>query len=190
MPFRSVVVAILPMFVVACGHSAPAPIPATSISRADLGDRWPFIVEKGELRCEMKGPPDLQRQLVIFRANSIDYGVNGSAKGFGGFASTDAIVRRRQTNAPPKNLVDRLSESTRRGIFEKLVACEDKFDDDTEAAARRKCKAAAMLPAKVTQSDAAKITAEGVALSWPPLSPPSPMDVGPIIQRGLALCGR
>lgn len=40
---------------------------------AEYGDKWPFTVDHGVLRCEFPGR-------VVFRANDTDYAVNGSAQ--------------------------------------------------------------------------------------------------------------
>lgn len=44
------------------------------ITEAEYGEAWPFTVPEGQLRCEGGG-----LQAVVFRANGIDYAVNGVA---------------------------------------------------------------------------------------------------------------
>ena len=42
------------------------------ISRSEFGDRWPFTVRQGRLKCD--------HEAVTFTANGIRYAVNGKAK--------------------------------------------------------------------------------------------------------------
>lgn len=52
----------------------PVPKPAGAISKADLGEKWPFTVEQGEVRCLNAGE-------VVFIAEGTTYAVNGTAEG-------------------------------------------------------------------------------------------------------------
>lgn len=55
------------------------------ISQAEYGDRWPFSIEQGRLRCEEAGA-------VILTANGKDYAVNGMAGGR--YASVQSVLNR------------------------------------------------------------------------------------------------
>ncbi len=44
-----------------------------SVSKSEIGDRWPLTVEKGTVKCLSTGE-------VIFISNGKEYGVNGWAK--------------------------------------------------------------------------------------------------------------
>jgi hypothetical protein len=57
----------------------------TTITKRELGTKWPFTVTSGQLEC-IKG------QAVIFHANGKIYGVNGFAKSLG-YAAIDPIWR-------------------------------------------------------------------------------------------------
>jgi hypothetical protein len=66
---------VLAAFVPGCG--GPTGI---DVSAAEYGDRWPFELVRGTLRCDNDGA----RKYVTFDAgNGIWYALNGSAKSFG-----------------------------------------------------------------------------------------------------------
>lgn len=49
------------------------------MTQAEFGDKWPFSVSEGTLRCEGSGGAGA----VTFEAGGKVYGVNGTAKGRG-----------------------------------------------------------------------------------------------------------
>ena len=63
---------------------APPPPPPGYVSRAQLGAAWPFSVAAGVVRCELGGA-------VVFRANGVDYAINGTARGLDRWAEVDDI---------------------------------------------------------------------------------------------------
>lgn len=80
----------------ACSGGTPASA-NNVVTKADYGDeKWPFIVDKVELRCEPTVDP--RRQYVTLRANGKEYWLNGTAKGTGQYANLEEIWR---TNPDP-----------------------------------------------------------------------------------------
>ena len=63
---------------------SPRPPPAGYVSRAEFGTAWPFSVRAGVLRSEAGGA-------VVFRANGMDYAINGTARQLGRWAEVDEI---------------------------------------------------------------------------------------------------
>ena len=61
-------------------HAAPG----VEVTATEFGEKWPFTVDRGWLRCE---PPSR----VVFRANGTDYAVNGAAASQ--YAEVDPIWR-------------------------------------------------------------------------------------------------
>lgn len=66
--------AALSVGVLGCGSASADPSRGATVTRADFGDRWPFTVDQGVLRCE---PPSQ----VVFSSGGVDYAVNGMARG-------------------------------------------------------------------------------------------------------------
>lgn len=159
------------------------------VGRADFGDRWPLTVAEGTLACSDGA--------VTFKTrDGRTYAVNGAARARG-FRAIDPIWRK----ATKFTLQNRLPEQQRRSFFAASVRCER--DAEKKAAERyptdvnqqvdygRKtggeCKSSLRGRFSLTQEEAAQITAEGVALGWPPLTP-AHMNIEPLIERGLQLC--
>ena len=87
---RVVHTGLVALLVAACAGPA-TPRPATPdpglVTRAGLGDEWPFSVDVGELRCnELDGRP-----LVTFAVDGIEYALNGAARD-AGFPELDATI--------------------------------------------------------------------------------------------------
>ena len=131
-------VIVLVCFASACG-SAPSPN-EVELTAQQFGDRWPFTVDTGIVRCESYGHPhrvgrppsnrasSWQNSAVTFEADGVIYGVNGRARGSGAYREVDPIWR----TAPPLNFgepVARISENNRRSIFNESVTCEDQASE-------------------------------------------------------------
>jgi hypothetical protein len=161
------------------------------ISRADFGQQWPLTVADGVLSC--------QNGAVTFASGGVVYGVNGTAKSRG-FRGIDPIWQL----APPRTtsaVVERLSMEQRQAIFAARVGCEDRADKDAEKTCPNdihaqtdyernlasRCNAGVRKKYHVSEQEFSAIGNEGVAYSWPPLTPLR-VSIGPLIQRGLALC--
>ena len=165
------------------------------VRRADYGADWPLTVEEGILRCEMdRGRPIAQ---FVLREKRIHYALNGAAMAVG-FPEPDTI-RRAQTWAFDTP-VARLALGARRDIFSASVTCEDVGNKRAEllggtvqqqaSNARTHiddCKATLWRSSGITEEEARRISQEGIAHSWPPLSPTF-VSLGPLTRDALALC--
>jgi hypothetical protein len=60
------------LLILVCLAGCGLPKNAKEITKAEYGDRWPFTVEKGILRCE--------DGMVVFESDGNEYGVNGLAQ--------------------------------------------------------------------------------------------------------------
>ena len=178
------------------------------IEEAEFGDAWPFTVSAGLLSCEGSA--------VTFEGGGTTYAVNGRARGLGRYAEIGPLVRTTQLLDPPADLVTRISEDDRQRVFKEVVACEDnareraeaafpetdashpdfnmdRFDElldkqiDLERQLTNECKSGLQDRHDLQDDELASISAEGVAMNWPPL-PQTRMDVSPIINIGLTLC--
>jgi len=159
------------------GRKPEATVRRAHVTQAEFGEQWPLIVSEGDLVC---APVNL----VLFETGGRQYAVNGSAKG-AGYPSIDPIWRDapRRSNVSP---VQRVSEADRRRAFRSVVDCQDR-DSNTEHQAQ--CYTTVAKRYRLTTQEMRQISLEGVSLAWPPLTPPR-VSIGPLIDRGLALCGR
>ena len=161
------------------------------ISRVDYGEDWPFTVEDGVLSCDLSA--------VVFTTGGVSYGVNGRASGVGGYAEL-APIWREDPFPIPDEILTTIPEAKRRQLFADIVACEDNANEAAEAlsvdltaqydeASRlsNSCKEALREGAGLTEDEFDLVSTEGLLLSWPPLTP-TRINVGQIIQDGLALC--
>jgi len=189
MEARLSVIVALALAQVAMGCSRPSN--EREISSGEYGKKWPFSVERGILSCE--------NNEVLFTANGTTYGVNGTAKGRGR-PGIEAIWKKESIDGRVV-VLDRLPEDQRQTIFLLTVACEDSGEREAERRttdARKQvelsrelsdaCKTQLRSQHKLTPDDARQISNEGLAKSWPPLSPRR-VNIGPIIDDGLRLCG-
>jgi hypothetical protein len=164
------------------------------ITRDEYGDRWPFTVERGILSCTDNA--------VVLTTGGTAYAVNGQAR-TRGYAPTEPIWRE-ATLSLSVSPVARLPVETRQQIFRATVGCEDEGNDEAErrlpvtpgniekhlALASQltdTCKAGVRKQHALTADEHERIGNEGVAHSWPPLTP-TRVNIGPIIDDGLQLC--
>lgn len=64
---RFMMIAAVPLMTACAGEE---------ISRAEFGDRWPFMVDAGTLHCDLPNR-------VTFKTDGVAYGVNGAAVAYG-----------------------------------------------------------------------------------------------------------
>ena len=170
--FAMRIVAALSLLVLACG---PAQDPTRrQISRSEFGDTWPFTVESGELACVGPG------KNVVLTTGGTTYGVNGTAKSR--YPTVDPIWKEQplEEELGTAKSLHRLPEEQRRTVFVGIVGCEDDAQED-------RCKEALRRRETLTEDELQQINTEGSMKGWPPLTP-TRVNIGPIIQAGLALC--
>lgn len=173
---------------VCCG--VPEPPNQREVTRQEFGEQWPFTVERGTLSCESSA--------VVFSVDGRSYAMNGTARGRG-YAAIDPIWRENPLKVAFEP-VNRLSESLRREIFAAFVECEDASAKEAEKSTAdvvqqierertltAACKARVRSRYKLTSAEEQQVNEEGLAKSWPPLSP-TRVNIGPMIDAGLQLC--
>jgi hypothetical protein len=162
----------------ACGHEPPVedPVPGVpqsrqrTISRAELGFRWPLTVGVGTLACDSTGA-------ILFRSGGVTYVVSGTrpdARPLGGLRIPEA-------SPPPSNPLKRLPQSQRMDAFESMLQCESRERVD-EACRRRTFERFGLSP-----QEWALIDVEGRERAWPPLTR-GLMPLDAMITAGRALC--
>jgi len=167
-------------------HGKPAPvddpvpgIPATqqrTISRNEIGYKWPFSVGVGTIACDGGA--------LAFRAGGTTYALSRGA-GTRAYANIDAI-RQVQGSGPPSDPLPGVNQDVRMKLFAESYGCGTGGDS---AAMRRaaECKARLREANKLTESDLTRIDAEGVERFWPPLKPPL-MSLDPVADAARQLC--
>ena len=170
----------------ACDNNPPG-----YVSRAEFGEKWPLTVDEGELHCS-------RSKVTFTTTDGKVYAVNGTAKAE--FPPIDPIWKTASLPLDYKPL-ERLPEQARRAIFAGLVNCEDeadrkgeqKYPTDVRKQVEEQnkltedCRIMIRKRLKLTPEELGQISAEGVAVPWPPLTP-TRMSIGPLIDRGLKLC--
>lgn len=73
------------------------------VSSTEYGERWPFTVASGTLRCDRDGP---RQYVTLDTGKGIYYALNGSAKSFGYPDSAD-ILKSGKTGADLQPLIQR-----------------------------------------------------------------------------------
>ena len=63
------------------------------VEASRYGDRWPFTVQSGILRCTRGEGVLASRLFVTFEGGGIRYGLNGAARGVGGFEDGQRIQK-------------------------------------------------------------------------------------------------
>ena len=144
-----------------------------TITRNEIGYRWPFTPGVGTIACDGGA--------LFFRAAGTTYALSRGA-GTRGYANVDAI-RRVQGGGPPSDPVSRLTQEVRVKVFADVSACGDAAGSLRAA----ECKTRIREHAGVSEAELAKIEAEGVERNWPPL-PPILMSLDPITEAGRLLC--
>ena len=143
-----------------------------TISHNDLGHEWPFTVGTGTIVCDAGA--------LSFRAAGTAYALSQGA-GTRGYANINA-VRRRQGSGPPSDPVSSVKQDDRMKIFAQASGCGPAAD-----AISRACRARVRERYQLSESDLARIEAEGAERYWPPLELPY-MSLDPVITRARQLC--
>jgi hypothetical protein len=149
-----------------------------TITRNEVGFKWPFEVGSGTIACDGGA--------LFFRTAGTTYALSRGA-GTRGYANVDAI-RRVQGSGPPSDPVSRLTQDMRMQLFARLSACAA----PPGAAAPRsaaECKARIGKQSSLSESELARIEAEGVERNWPPL-PRVLMNLDAVTDAARQLCPR
>jgi hypothetical protein len=168
-----------------CGRSVDtianpiAGVPLTqqrTINRAELGFKWPFDVGTGTIACAGGE--------VFFRSGGSTYALT---KGVGtdGYPNVDAL-RRVQGSGPPSDPVSRLTQDMRMKLFAQVSGCAA-AGGSADSPRARECRTRTRERSGVSESELAKIEAEGEERNWPP-RPPVLMSVEPVIDAARQLC--
>jgi hypothetical protein len=177
----TVTVVLVTIAVAGCRDTRPPvedPMPGLAltqqrtISHNDLGHEWPFTVGTGTIVCDAGA--------LSFRAGGAVYALSQGA-GTRGLANVNA-VRRRQGSGPPSDPVSSIKQDDRMKIFAEASECGATAD-----AVSRACKARLRERYRLTESDLARIEAEGAERYWPPLELPF-MSLDPVITLARQLC--
>lgn len=147
-------------------------------SRVGFGWRWPFTPGTGTLGCDAGA--------VVFRANGASYALNDQARSRG-FASVDPIWQT-QTSGPRHEPLKRLPQDQRMRIFAESVACGGHGAGD-QSANGSPCEQRVRERFGLSDTELEQVEVEGQERLWPPL-PPKRMNLEPLVNAGLALCGR
>jgi uncharacterized protein DUF2511 len=170
----------LSLMTVACGSGTVAPAEPVAgmppahqrqISRAELPDDWPFVPGTGTLACDGGA--------VAFRAQGVTYALNDGARARG-YADVNPIVVTQ--SAAPSNPLRRIPQDDRMRIFIASSACAARPEPSV-------CRRDLASARQLTADELIQIDAEGRERAWPPLTP-STRSVKPVLDAGLALCGR
>ena len=173
--------------VAACGRQPPTvtdPVQGVplaqqrTIDRAELGFKWPFDVGTGTIACDGGA--------LFFRSGGTTYALSKGA-GTRGYANVDAI-RRVQGSGPPSDPLPGLTQEMRMKLFAQSSGCGT-ADDNAGKRRIAECKARIREVNKLTESDLARIEAEGVERFWPPGKPPL-MSLDALAEAARQLCPR
>jgi hypothetical protein len=142
-----------------------------TISRAQLGFRWPLTPGTGTLACAKDGA-------ILFRAGGVLYAVAGSWPG----AADITPIRAREPSPPSSNPVKRLKQNERMDAFVSLERC-------ASARSENECRRIVQQRFGLSAEEARLIEAEGQERRWPPLDRAF-MTLGPLAAAGRRLCDR
>jgi hypothetical protein len=166
------------ILIAACARSATTRDPIEgipiarqrTISRADLGFRWPLSVGVGTLACDDAGT-------VLFRSQGTTYLLRGRRAG----THDVEALRIPEPAPPPSHPLKRLKQAEREEAFRQLASCESNAPDQPG------CRRAAVQRLGLSDAEGEQISVEGHERRWPPLSR-APMSLDPLIEAGRALC--
>ena len=170
------------------------------ISRADFGDRWPFVVESGTLRC--RAP-----RAITFTSSGTTYAVNGMASTLEAGVPIEPIWAFQPPRDPGIEVVEGIPLSDCNEIFRQLTVCEDRAMEQAEgeipvtnfASMERmadrmdeletECKGDVRNTFGISEDEALKIGVEGVFGGGFSSATPLRISISSVIQAGLTLCG-
>jgi hypothetical protein len=184
---QATVVSMAALWGAGCDRSAEVvldPVPGVppehqrTITRSELDYRWPFTVGGGTVACD--------GGVLAFRSNGTTYAlVPGAATR--GYANVDAI-RAVQGSGPPTDPVSRLTQDVRTRIFAQTSACARAGGAERPRRVSE-CRAHVRETSGVSESEMARIEAEGKERNWPPLAPVL-MSLETVIAAAGELCPR
>jgi hypothetical protein len=149
-----------------------------TITRNELGYKWPFEMGTGTIACDGGA--------LFFRTEGTTYALSRGA-GTRGYPSVDKI-RRVQGSGPPSDPVSRLTQDVRVKVFAQVSSCARA--GETAASPRvSECRAGLRERHGLSETELAKIEAEGVERNWPPL-PPVLMSIEALTDAARQLCPR
>jgi hypothetical protein len=140
-----------------------------TISRAQLGFRWPLVPGTGTLACADDG-------VILFRASGVTYIVQGERAG----AADVSPLRLPEPSPPPSNPLKRLTQNVRMDAFASLERCRSQADAD-------RCLRSVQERFALSPDEVRLIEHEGQERRWPPL-PRGLMPLDALVQAGRALC--
>jgi hypothetical protein len=94
---RLVLAACISAVLVGCGRST------IRVTQQEFGERWPFTVPEGRLRCDKDGA---REYVTLDTGKGIYYALNGSARSFG-FPDSKTIQKPGTTGADLQPFIDR-----------------------------------------------------------------------------------
>jgi hypothetical protein len=140
-----------------------------TISRAELGFRWPLSVGIGVLACD-------REQAILFRTQGTTYQLSG-----GHSSGPDiAPLQLSEPSGPPSNPLRRVKQDDRMRAFESVSACASRPGD-------RRCIDETLQRLGLSRDDWTLIEAEGMERRWPPLTRDL-MPLDPLLSAGRDLC--
>jgi hypothetical protein len=145
------------------------PTQQRTITRNEIGFRWPFTVGVGTVGCDAGA--------VVFRHDGKTYALNDAAARR--YPAVESL-RRIQGAGPPTDPVSRLTQDTRQRIFAERSACR-------AADAAATCREQVRTRHNITADELTRIEAEGTERRWPPIKPVF-MSLEPVVQAGMKLC--
>jgi len=154
---------------------------AVYVSQDEFGERWPLTVSAGVLLCDQTVSAG---GAVLFETGGERYALNETAKSLG-YPPIDRVWKRTQPRSEFTR-VDPVPEPDRRRAFRSLVECQDR---DWSAERDKECYTAVAAQYRLSTDEMQQISVEGVSASWPPLTA-GRVDIGPLVDHGLALCAR
>lgn len=86
------------------GGCGSPPDDGISVTQSEYGDRWPFTVTEGTLRC-YNDPP--RKHVVLDAGNGVQYGLNGAARGAGKFPDSKQIMKPERFGVHLQPFIDR-----------------------------------------------------------------------------------
>jgi hypothetical protein len=162
----------------ACGRSVSLSDPVDgialsrqrTISRAELGFRWPLTVGVGTLACDDAGS-------ILFRTQHITYVLSGRGTTFADIQPLRSV----EPSPPPSNPLRRLTQTDRGTAFREVTRCASSTGN------RDPCRRSVRQRFVLSEQELAQIEAEGHERKWPPLTREL-MPLDPLIAQGRQLC--